>query len=154
MWMQDVLAGVLPTTSRIYREKERQEGERLIYYEGYPHTITKARKSHTLELEGQKAGGKIQSGSEGLRISNTNIHGQKKISVSAQTESEFTLPPPVCSVGLLWGSPGDWRRPTHVGECYLLTPLTNSDANLSWKHPHGHIQNKCFTSYLSSQVST
>ena len=45
---------------------------------------------------------KPQSESEILRTRSSNVQGQEKIDVPAQTKSKFTLPLPFCSVGFWW----------------------------------------------------
>lgn len=62
--------------------------------------IMEVKKTQDLPSTGwrtRKAGVVIQSKSEGLRARKAEVQGQK-VDVQAQAESEFTLPPPLCSV--------------------------------------------------------
>lgn len=56
-----------------------------------------------------------------------------------KSESEFALPPPFCSIWVFKGL--EDARPHWWGQMFLIQ-FTDSNANLSLKHPYRHIWNK------------
>ena len=81
------------------------------------HAIMEAEKSHDMlsaSWRTRRVRGIIQPESKGLRTRSFNDWGQEKMEVPAQEESEFTLPPPLCSIQVLNGL--DDARPHWGGQ--------------------------------------